>query len=94
MLGRLQTPLGIEQNGAGVLGENFGDVGLELGQTLVGGPGTQGFLERTALVHSGSGDDSVFVRHILHSLNFSRCKFQGKPPQARSARYEFVIRPY
>ena len=60
-----------------MLGENFSYVGLKLGQTLVGGPGSQGFLEGTALVHCGSGDDSVFVRNVLHSLNFSRCKFQG-----------------
>ena len=41
-LGRRQTPLRIQQDGAGVLGENFGDVGLKLGQALVGGPGSQG----------------------------------------------------
>jgi hypothetical protein len=77
-LGRPQAPLGIKQDRAGVLGQYFGHIRLEFGQTLVVGAGSQGLLERTTLVHGGGGNHATLVRNVLHSLNFSGSKFHGK----------------
>ena len=52
-----QSPLGIEQNGAGMRRQDFGDCHFEFFQFLVAGVGAEGFLQGAALVHGSGGDD-------------------------------------
>ena len=76
MLGGGQAELGIEQDGGGVLGEDFGDEGFEDFEVVGVGAGAallgEGFLEGSALIHGGSGDDVALVGD-----GFEACKFSG-----------------
>ena len=80
-LGGGQTPLRIEQNGAGVRGEHFGDQRLELFQAGVGGVLAERLLQRTALIHRGGADDTLGRGHGLQSLQFSKRKLHRIPPR-------------
>src|SRR6266702_1187118 len=60
-----QAVLWVEQNGGGVLAEDVGDQCLEDFEVMAGGFGSalfgEGLLERSALIHSGSGDNAARV---------------------------------
>ncbi len=79
-----QTPLGIEQDGAGMLGEDFAHEDFEFLQLFVAGVGAESFLQRAALVHGSSSDDAAIVRNILHARKFSRSQFHVRTSTGRS----------
>src|SRR5262249_50082611 len=74
-LGGGQSPLGIEQDGAGVRRQHFGDQRLELFHHGVGDVAAfflgERFLQRAALVDGGGGDDAAIVGNFLQSGKFS-----------------------
>ena len=75
VLGGGQAELGVEQDGGGVFGEDFGDEGLELFEVVGVGGGAalfgEGLLERAALVHGGGGDDAAFGGDGFESGEFT-----------------------
>ena len=75
MLGGGQAVLGVEEDGGGVVGEDFGDEGLELLEIVGVGGGSallgEGLLEGATLVHSGGGDDAVMVGDGFESGEFT-----------------------
>ena len=64
-----QPPFGVEQDGAGVRGQDFGDQRLEFFHHGVGDVAAfffgERFLQRAALIHGGSGNDAAAVRNSL-----------------------------
>ncbi len=78
-LGGGQSPLGIEQDGAGVRGENLGDQRLEFFHHGVADFAAfflgQRFLQRAALIHGGGGDDAAFVGDFLQTGQFAGVSF-------------------
>ena len=80
-----QSPLGVEQDGSGVRGENFADQRFEFFHHGVGDFGAfffgQGFLQRAALVHGSGRDDTAFVGDFFEAGEFARGKLHGNPPE-------------
>jgi len=70
-----QAEFGVEQNRRGVLGQDIGDLNLELlkvvrtrlAATLLGNR----LLQRAALVHGSSGDDAAHIGDGLKACKFS-----------------------
>ncbi len=77
MFGGGEAVLGIEEDGGGVAGEDFGDEGFEDFEVVAVGGGAallgEGFLQGSALIHGGSGDDVALVGDGLEA-----CKFSGR----------------
>ena len=75
-LGSRQAPLGIEQDGAGVLREHLADNDLEFLQLGIRNLRAlflgQSLLQRAALVHSSGGDDAALIRDVLQSGELPR----------------------
>ena len=75
-LGGGQSPLGIEENGAGVRCQNFGNENFEFFHHGVGDFATlflgQGFLQGAALVHGSGSDYAAFVGDSLETGKFAR----------------------
>src|SRR4029077_7962862 len=74
-----QSPLGIEQNGAGMRRQNFGNENFEFFHHGVGDFATfflgQGFLQGAALVHGSGSDHAAFVGDFLETGKFARSEF-------------------
>ncbi len=83
-LGGGQSPLGVEQDGGGMRGENFGDQRLEFFHHGVGDFAAfflgQRFLQGAALVHGSGGNDAAFVGDFLETGKFARGELHENPP--------------
>ena len=83
-LRRRQPPLRIEQDGAGVWGQDFGDQRLEFFHHGVGNLRafflSQRFLQRAALVHGGGSDNTTLVGYSFEAGEFSRGELHGISP--------------
>ena len=84
-LGGRQSPLRIEQDGAGVRRQNFGDQRLEFFHHGVVDFAAfffgKRFLQRAALVHGCGGDDAAIVGDFLESGKFARGELHENPPE-------------
>ena len=77
-LARGQSPLGVEQNRAGVRRQHFRDDRLELFHLAVA-DGAAAFLgerllQGSPLIHGSGGNHAARVRNGLHAGQFSRCE--------------------